>query len=217
MPMPSPRLGDIVPLVTWPIAAPPDVEDLAARPRDRALEHAERDEAPCGTGRARLPQHVRAGELLVARAHPAEPGLDRVRVGPDVVAVQRIADLEPQGVPRAEPARQRAGSGQRVPEPPGVGRLARSARRPARLCSRCAATMHATPRAASVPQLNAGADSASNAPSREAGEQRERRGTLQREHRGLVALVGELALFREALAQMREIAPARFAALTTSR
>ena len=56
------------------------------------------------------------GEVRVERADPAEAGRDRVRVRADVVAVQRVADLEAQRVPRAEPARLRSALDHRVPE-----------------------------------------------------------------------------------------------------
>ena len=49
-----------------------------------------------------------AGEFLVERADPGEPGRDRVSLGRDVVAVQRVADLEPQRVARSEAARRGA-------------------------------------------------------------------------------------------------------------
>ncbi len=97
------------------------VEDLAAGTRDRPLEHAERDEPVRRPVLARARQHVRAGELTLARADPAEAGLDRVRVRPDVVPVQRVTDLEPQRVARAEAAGQRAGLGQRIPQALGIG------------------------------------------------------------------------------------------------
>ena len=65
-------------------------------------------------------QLVGAGEVLVERARPAEPGRDRVGLGRDVVAVQRVADLEPQRVARAEPARHGAARDDGVPERDGV-------------------------------------------------------------------------------------------------
>jgi hypothetical protein len=66
------------------------------------------------------PQLGRAGELLPERARPAEAGRDRIgRLG-DVVAVQRVAGLEPQRVARAEPARDDAACEHRVPQHTGV-------------------------------------------------------------------------------------------------
>src|SRR5439155_27268543 len=64
-----------------------------------------------------------ARELLIERADPAEPGRDRVRVRPDVVAVQGVADLEPQRVPRTEPARHRAALEHAIPELRALVRL----------------------------------------------------------------------------------------------
>ena len=78
--------------------------DGHALPRDRLLLHHERDEPPRRARRLDAPQLVGAGELLVERARPAEPGRDRIRLLRDVVAVQRVADLEPEGVASAEPA-----------------------------------------------------------------------------------------------------------------
>ena len=70
-------------------------------------------------------------EVMVCRTgYTGEPGGDCVRVRRDVVAVERVADLEPQRVSRAQATRRRA-----------LGRGCRprrtSARRRARPCSRC--------------------------------------------------------------------------------
>ena len=54
-----------------------------------------------------------AGRLHAA---PAEAGLDRVALGAELVAVQREADLEPQGVAGAEPAGDDAGVEQLGPD-----------------------------------------------------------------------------------------------------
>ena len=99
------------------LAALVDAHPLA---RDARVLHDERDELlrrPFGLDPA---QFLDPRELGVERAHPAEPGRDRVRVWPDVVAVQRVADLEPQGVPRSEAARPGAALDDRVPEGDGV-------------------------------------------------------------------------------------------------
>ncbi len=57
----------------------------------------------------------------VSSAHTQpRPGGDRVGVRPDVVAVQRVADLEPQRVPRAEAAGRGAALEDGVPERGGV-------------------------------------------------------------------------------------------------
>ena len=93
------------------------VEDRARGPRHGALlVHAQRDEPALRAVGARAREHVRARELLVARADPAEARLDRVRVLRDVVAVQRVADLEPQGIARAQAAGHGAGLDQGVPQ-----------------------------------------------------------------------------------------------------
>ncbi len=65
-------------------------------------------------------QRVGADEVLaVERAHPAEPGLEgRVRLV-EVVAVERIADLEAQRVARPETRGRGARRGQPVPQRPG--------------------------------------------------------------------------------------------------
>ena len=93
-------------------------QDRAAGARDGALPPCA---APRGAARGPLglgaPQHVGAGEVLVERADPAEARLDRVRLLRDVVAVQRVADLEPQRVARAEPAGHDAGSRLRAGRP----------------------------------------------------------------------------------------------------
>ena len=62
------------------------------------------------------PELLDPGEVRVERARPAEPGGDRVGLLRDVVAVQRVADLEPKRVARAEPARDGAAREHGVPE-----------------------------------------------------------------------------------------------------
>ena len=61
--------------------------DGHALARDRALLHHERGEPLVGALFLDPAQLVRADELAVERAHPAEPGRDRVRIRRDVVAV----------------------------------------------------------------------------------------------------------------------------------
>ena len=58
----------------------------------------------------------RAGEVLREVARPAEPGRDRIRVGGDVIAVQRITHLEPERVTCAEAAGRRPVLDDRVPQ-----------------------------------------------------------------------------------------------------
>src|SRR5205085_4328082 len=85
--------------------------------RDRLVHHDERGEPPRRPGLLDSTELLDAGELLVERADPAEAGRDRVGLGRDVVAVERIADLEAEGVARAEAARLRAALQHGVPEP----------------------------------------------------------------------------------------------------
>src|SRR5437762_336361 len=88
--------------------------------RDRLLAHHERDELPLRALRLDAAQLVRAGEVRVERARPPQACGDRVRLGRDVVPVQRVADLEAQRVARAEPARLRTARDDRVPQRDGI-------------------------------------------------------------------------------------------------
>ena len=97
--------------------------DLAAAPRsampcarNRLLLHHERDELPLRSRLLDPAELLDAGEVLVERARPAQAGRDRVRLRRDVVAVQRVADLEPERVARAEAARGGAARDDGVPE-----------------------------------------------------------------------------------------------------
>ena len=111
MPMPTSSIGECVPEVTTP---PPSI---AIPCRGIAFSVITNATSFCSGPSALIAaQLVGAGELLVERARPAEPGRDRVGVRRDVVAVQRVADLEPQRVARAEPARLGAARDDRVPE-----------------------------------------------------------------------------------------------------
>ncbi len=58
-----------------------------------------------------------AGELGLEVAGPGEPGLERRPVRGDVVAVQRVAHLEAQRVPRSETARLEADRAARFEQP----------------------------------------------------------------------------------------------------
>ena len=60
------------------------------------------------------------GEVGVERARPAETRGDRVGLGRDVVAVERVTHFEPQRVARAEAARRHPALEDRVPERLGV-------------------------------------------------------------------------------------------------
>ena len=84
--------------------------------RDRLLGHPEGDELALRAARLDLAQRPGADEVGVERADPAEAARDRVPLRPDVVAVQRVADLEPQRVARAEAARRDAAGEDRVPQ-----------------------------------------------------------------------------------------------------
>ena len=90
--------------------------DRHALARDRLLLHHEGDELPLRPGLLDLAQPVGAGEVLAERARPTEAGRDRIRVLRDVVAVQRVADLQAQRVARTEPAGDGAAGDDRVPE-----------------------------------------------------------------------------------------------------
>ena len=70
-------------------------------------------------------------------AAPAEPGLDRVALRGQVLAVEVEADLEPQGVAGAEPARRRPRRRAAPPRSPGRPRGRSAARPRPRRCSRC--------------------------------------------------------------------------------
>src|SRR5262245_62796741 len=94
--------------------------DLHPLARDPRLLHDEGNELPGRALGLDPAQLLHARELGVERTDPAEPGRDRVRVGTDVVAVQRVADLETQRVPGAEPARLGAALDDRIPEGPGI-------------------------------------------------------------------------------------------------
>src|SRR5262245_48314519 len=84
--------------------------------RDGLLLHHESDEPPRRPGLLHAAQRLRAREILVESASPAEAGGDRVRVRADVVSVQRVADLEPERVARAQPTWPRASLEHAVPE-----------------------------------------------------------------------------------------------------
>src|SRR6185295_19074874 len=71
-------------------------------------------------GLAHGPDGVGADEAGVLLAAPPEAGLDRPAVLGQVVAVQRQAGLEAQGVARAEAGRGRAAADELVPEHAGV-------------------------------------------------------------------------------------------------
>ena len=88
--------------------------------RSSMTNAASRRSGPCllRPGAARLD----AGEVLLERADPAESGRDRVGLRADVVSVQRVADLEAQGVARSQSAGPRSALEHRIPE---RGRLVR--------------------------------------------------------------------------------------------
>src|SRR5919198_4627164 len=78
--------------------------DRHSLPRNSRVFHHERRETALRPSVLDAPQLLDAGEALVESADPAEACGDRVGIRPDVVAVKRIADLEPQCVPRAQAA-----------------------------------------------------------------------------------------------------------------
>ena len=115
--MPAPRSseGAKVPLVTVPASASPTSTGFPSRgiPAPSIRN---------GASFSAVPSARAAGDRLGADeprrllAGPAEPGLDRVALGRELVAVQREADLEPQGVAGAEPAGDDAGFDQLLPD-----------------------------------------------------------------------------------------------------
>ena len=100
MPMPRSSIGECVPDVTSP---PPSIDMPWRGTAFSSMTNGTSLRA--GPSLLDPAQRLDAGELGVERARPAEPGGDRVGLGRDVVPVQRVADLEPQRVARAEPAR----------------------------------------------------------------------------------------------------------------
>ena len=90
--------------------------DRHALARHGALLHDERDELARRPFRLDAAKLLDPGELRLERARPPEPRGDRIGLGRDVVAVQRVADLEPQRVARAEAAGRRAAREDGIPE-----------------------------------------------------------------------------------------------------
>ena len=116
MPIPTSRQGERVPLVTSPTGSPPASTGQPARGMPGSGERR--------TGRASRPFPARlcsrsrsapTKSLSSAQAQPS-PASIGVRSGRQVVAVERVADLEPQRVARAEAGRRRAGADQRLPD-----------------------------------------------------------------------------------------------------
>ncbi len=93
-----------------------------AVPREAAALEPEADQLPGDAALLLRPERVVAGEgrALVELHDPAEPGLERRDGVVDLVAVERVAHLEPQRVARAESDRLGAGRGERLPERHGV-------------------------------------------------------------------------------------------------
>src|SRR5207245_3328634 len=97
------------------------VHDLVAVPSHPAVDDEADDPAASAFGLA-LRDLVPADERLVELARPGEPSLDRVGALVDLVAVDRVGRLGPEGVARTEPDRQEAtpaaGSPERRPARP---------------------------------------------------------------------------------------------------
>ena len=103
------------------------LDDQIAVTGHRAVGHLDAHELAPRPGDAHLLDRVAPGELPLGRLHhPAQPRFDRVRGLVDVVAIERVAHLEAQGVARAEPdgchAVGRAPVQQRAPHSHGVAR-----------------------------------------------------------------------------------------------
>ena len=120
--------------------------------RHRALGHLEPDQlAAHGPAARTRSMRLAADELALGGLHdPAEAGLERVRRVVDVVAVERVAHLEPQRVARAEAdraPRRRRGPRRAAPFHSSLGLVGRrrTARSRPRRCSRCARSAPATP------------------------------------------------------------------------
>ena len=113
--MPISSEGEKVPQVTMPTGSPPARTGLPWRgmPAPSILNGASFSAVPSARARAIASAPTKPGRL---RAAPAEPGLDRVALRAQVVAVQVEADLEPQRVAGAEPAGDDAGVEQLGPD-----------------------------------------------------------------------------------------------------
>ena len=94
--------------------------DRHSLPRDRSLLHHERREPLLWAVFLDEPELLDTCELLAECADPAEAGRDRIGLGPDVVPVQRVADLEPERVARTQPRRRDAALHDSVPELGGI-------------------------------------------------------------------------------------------------
>ena len=158
MPIPTSSIGECVPEVTSP---PPSIGIPWRGIAFSSITNA--TSLRSGPSSLIAAQLVDAGELLVERARPAEPGGDRVRLRRDVVAVQRVADLEPQRVARAEAARRRRRARRPRPRARPRPRPGTSARRRARRCSPCGRPSPRSPSTSPIACVNAGA---SGSPSR---------------------------------------------------
>src|SRR5688500_2281725 len=101
--------------------------DLVAGTRDGVVDHLEADQLAFGTGRLDRLQRGAADEIALLELHDAaHVRLERIRVTPELVAVQRHPRLEAQGVTRAEPAGPQAMPIARIGD--GRPQLARAAR-----------------------------------------------------------------------------------------
>ena len=80
---------------------------------------ARRSAGPCSRVRAQASEPMNAGLLL---HRPAEVGLDRVSVLGQLVAVEAVVDLQPQGVASPQPRRGRACDNELLPEGRGLVR-----------------------------------------------------------------------------------------------
>src|SRR5438105_9299616 len=90
--------------------------------RKAAALELEPDQFP---GDASLPlraerRSAQEGRALVELHDPGEPGLERGDGVVDLVAVERVAHLQPKRVTGAQPDRLGAGRGERLPESRGV-------------------------------------------------------------------------------------------------
>ncbi len=121
------------------------------------------------------------------------PASSAVRSSDEVVAVERVADLEPQRVARAQPGRRGAGGQQARPTARRRARARTSARRRARRCSPCGQRSRARRRPRRRVKPNGSSSGSSTSV--------ERRRPLQRQHRQLVAAVVQRHAGRQRLGQ----------------
>ena len=190
MPIPCSSEGEWVPLVTTPASAPSGPITRVALARDPPPGQDERRELLCRALGAGGGDRLRADEPRLLLAAPAEPGLDRVAVLGQVVAVEVEADLEAQRVAGAEPGRH--GAAPRAARSRALRRVraGRGSRPRPRRCSPC--RRRGTPPPATA--IVAVCIRAGSSPSAMPGDDPARVRALHRQHRPVGEAVGDLAV-----------------------